>query len=243
MKKEKIGDYLNSVSKKLSSRNVVKRPFAHIRNFPLLKGQGFYVLDYQKKNITFLKGILELLGYTPEEFTFDLVTGYFHPDDYDIITRLIKATLLFATENNVSRDVAFFVTYRIRHKKGHYVKVLRQSTVFDLDENGKIISNLSVLSDISFLSTSNKVDWKFEAPGLDQKKFKAYVTKEYQGFFSERELEILKLLKDGATSSMISKKLFISKHTVDGHRRNMIRKSNCTNTIDLINFSKINGLL
>ncbi len=184
-----------------------------------------------------------MLGYTQDEFTFELSVNFFHPEDYEIITRLIQAALIFATENNITKEVAFLVTYRLRHKDGHYIRVLRQSTTFENDTEGKIISNLSMLTDISFLSTSNKVDWRFDAPGLDKDKFKKYVTQQYADFFSTREIEVIKLLKQGLKSLEISKELSISKNTVDTHRRKILRKSHCKNTVDLLNFCTQYGLL
>lgn len=240
---ENVGDYLNNLSEKLKKRTTVKRSFAEIETFPLAHGQCMYVLDFKERTAIYQKGVTELLGYTPEEFTFDLVISTYHPNDYEIVTRLIQATLRFASEHNVSKDVGFFLTYRIRRKDGSYIKVLRQSNVYETDPNGKIISNISMLTDISFIDTSEKVQWKFDAPGLDKKEFNKYITYQYADFFSERELNVLQLLKNGVTSAAIAKQLNISKHTVDGHRRNMLRKSNCTNTIDLINFSKNNGII
>jgi DNA-binding CsgD family transcriptional regulator len=243
MKKESLNDYLNSVTKKLSGRKVISRSFSDINEFPLTKGQCLYILDFKKKTVAFQKRVTELLGYSPEEFNFELPMNFFHPDDYDIVTRLIKATVMFSIDNDVTRDLSFFLTYRARHKNGGYVKVLRQTYIYESDVNGKVISNLSVLSDISFLSTSNKVDWRFDAPGLDKEKFKKYVTKEYEDFFSGRELDIIKQLKLGLKSKEIGEKLHISKHTVDTHRRTILRKSNCKNTIDLLNFCNQNGLV
>lgn len=243
MEKKKDDNYLNELKEKLRKRKVITRSFADIEKFPLAIGQCMYVLNFKKREVTYQSGIAQFLGYINEEFTFDHAINSYHPQDYDMVTRLLKATLQFASENNVSFDVGYFVTYRIKRKDGTYVKILRQSNVFDVDEEGKIISNVSMITDISFIDATEKVQWKFEAPGLDQKKFRKYVSIEYAGFFSDREIEVLKLLKDGITSSVIAEKLFISKHTVDGHRRKMLFKSNCTNTIDLINFSKTNGLL
>lgn len=243
MENEKMDGYFNALSEKLQKRDFVARSFTDIADFPLAVGQGLYILDLIKKEVSFQKGIKQFLGYKPEEFTFSHVISLIHPHDCDMVTRLLRASLQYASENDMSKGLGYFVTYRIKHKDGSYIKILRQSNVFDADENGKIISNVSMITDISFMDASEKVQWKFVAPGLDQKKFKKYITKEYVGFFSERQHEILKLLKEGATSSTISQKLFISKHTVDGHRRNMLHKSNCTNTIDLINFSKTNGLI
>ncbi|MBK6522387.1 MAG: PAS domain-containing protein [Sphingobacteriaceae bacterium] len=242
-RKRDIRNYFNSLEQKLAKREVVSRSIEDIVNFPSTFGQCMYVMNFKTKSLTFQKGVKEMLGYDEHEFTFDLVTNYFHPDDEDILTRLIKATLVFASEHDVSREVAFFLTYRVRHKNGKYIKVMRQSTTFDLDEEGKIISNLSILSDISFLNTSDKVEWKFDAPGLDSEKFKKYVTKEYKGFFSDRESEIIQGLAKGRSSKELAKQFNLSKHTVDTHRRRILHKSRCKNTVELINFCKHNGLM
>lgn len=238
-----IKNYLLKLSDNLKSKPVLYAQQNAVADFPLAIGQFFYVIDYQKREITFQKGVKHVLGYEESEFDFDLVTEYFHPEDYNMTTRLIKATLMFASQNNVSKDVGYFISCRIRKKDGNYLKILRQSNIFDVDENGMIISNTSLITDISFIDTSRRVQWEFNAPGLDKENFKKYVTKQYVDFFSDRELQVLRLLKHGDSSEIISKKLCISKHTVDGHRRKMLAKSNCENTIDLINFSKANGIL
>lgn len=60
---------------------------------------------------------------------------------------------------------------------------------------------------------------------------------------SSRELEILELLGEGYTNLEISKKLFLSKRTVEGHRQNLIDKTGSKNTPALIKFAVLNGLL
>ncbi len=242
MAKESINKYLLSVKNKLAQREVVHKSFSDIVNFPLPIGKCIYILDFKTKTLTFQKNVKEMLGYDAEEFTFDLAVNFFHPDDYDIVTRLIKATLMFATEHNVTKDVGFCLCYRAKHKNGSYVKVLRQSTIYAHDPEGKIISNLSMLTDITFLNTSNKVEWRFDAPGLDKEKFRKYVQQEYADFFSKRELEIVHLLKQGFKSNEIADKLFISKNTVDTHRRNLLKKTHCKNSIELLNFCSQHGL-
>lgn len=51
---------------------------------------------------------------------------------------------------------------------------------------------------------------------------------------SAREREILQLLSKGHSSREVSKRLFISSHTVDTHRRNMIKKTGVRNTVELV---------
>ncbi|HUH74206.1 MAG TPA: response regulator transcription factor [Chitinophagales bacterium] len=52
-----------------------------------------------------------------------------------------------------------------------------------------------------------------------------------------RELEILQLIALGLTSQDISKKLFISKNTVETHRKNLLAKLNVKNTASLLKFA------
>ncbi len=60
---------------------------------------------------------------------------------------------------------------------------------------------------------------------------------------SERELEVVKLITQGLNSEDIAKKLFLSKHTVKTHRKNILEKLNLNNTIELINFVHKHKLL
>lgn len=51
---------------------------------------------------------------------------------------------------------------------------------------------------------------------------------------SERELEIVRELVNGLDSNQIAAKLFISKNTVDTHRRNILLKLDFGNTMELV---------
>jgi len=50
---------------------------------------------------------------------------------------------------------------------------------------------------------------------------------------TDREIEIIKLLLEGKSSKEIGEKLFISKHTVDTHRRNILEKVDAKSTSEL----------
>ena len=54
---------------------------------------------------------------------------------------------------------------------------------------------------------------------------------------SEREKEVLQLICSGDTNSEIAEKLFISKRTVEGHRKHLLEKMQCKNTASLVAFS------
>ena len=59
---------------------------------------------------------------------------------------------------------------------------------------------------------------------------------------SERELEIIQLIVKGKSSQEIGEVLFISKHTVQTHRKNILRKLKLHSGADIIRFVYEHGL-
>lgn len=59
---------------------------------------------------------------------------------------------------------------------------------------------------------------------------------------TKREVEVIKLLKEGMTSQVIADNLFLSVFTVDTHRKNILFKLNLKNTADLIKYAMENGI-
>ncbi len=51
---------------------------------------------------------------------------------------------------------------------------------------------------------------------------------------TQREKEVLKLIIEGLTTTEMSEKLFVSKYTIDSHRRNLLAKLDVKNTADLV---------
>ena len=51
---------------------------------------------------------------------------------------------------------------------------------------------------------------------------------------SKRELQVLDLVSQGLTTSEIASSLFISNHTVNSHRKNMLEKLNVRNVAQLV---------
>lgn len=54
------------------------------------------------------------------------------------------------------------------------------------------------------------------------------------GKLSKREIEIMQLICKGFTNKEIAEKCFISPRTVGGHRSNLLEKTGCKNTADMV---------
>jgi DNA-binding CsgD family transcriptional regulator len=57
------------------------------------------------------------------------------------------------------------------------------------------------------------------------------------GFLTSRELEVLQLICDQKTTIEIGEKLFISPRTVEGHRNNLLLKTESRNIAGLVVFA------
>ncbi len=71
-----------------------------------------------------------------------------------------------------------------------------------------------------------------------------YIKKKQDSYnLTKREKEIISLLVNGKTSKEIANELFISKNTVDTHRRNILEKTGLRSTVELAGFAHRNGLV
>lgn len=58
-----------------------------------------------------------------------------------------------------------------------------------------------------------------------------------------REIEIIKLLDKGLSSSQMANKLFISENTIETHRRNILRKTETHSATELLRYARDNKLI
>ncbi|MCG8579823.1 MAG: response regulator transcription factor [Bacteroidales bacterium] len=72
---------------------------------------------------------------------------------------------------------------------------------------------------------------------------RTFDSKQLINMISEREMEVLKLLCQGFDRNKISDLLYITERTVDKHRQNLLEKTNCDNTVQLLLFSLKNNLV
>ena len=60
---------------------------------------------------------------------------------------------------------------------------------------------------------------------------------------SAREFEVIVLLCHGLSTKDIAEKLFLSEHTIEGYRKEIIKKTNTKNTNELIHYALSNGIV
>jgi DNA-binding CsgD family transcriptional regulator len=240
-----VKDLTNKMALELKETSVADRCHKKIKKILLIKNkQCSYVIDWKQSKLTYSRGIKNMLGYAKADFGIDDITNYTHPDDVIMVVRVVSAYITHVLKSDiVNKDLRFNCTYRLLKKDGTYMRILRQSSPYEIDASGKLISHLSILTDISFIeSLDNKVEWDIFSDSMEIHNFKQLVYKDFIDFFTPRELEIILLIKAGNTNKIIAEKLFVSFHTVVAHRKNILLKSCCHNTKELLAFTSSNGI-
>lgn len=241
-----LESFFNNVSEKLKSAESTFSPVWLPENYPLLEGQAIYFVSYTSEpKLFYSKGFESLLGYSKEEIDLELVTNYIHPNQKKMFDNVVKAAISYAVDEELENKTNsnLLLSFNCRKKNGKYIPVTRITGVYEQDEKGRMISSFGVVSDATNILKSFKLKWRLEASPQMRALFDKHLRKEYKGFFTKKELDIIPLIKKGYLSKEISQFLGISKHTVDTHRRNMLKKSNCDNSMELLNFAEQIGVI
>ncbi len=137
----------------------------------------------------------------------------------------------YLRQNDPGKQYNFFQRVRLTHDGDYhwFYTVCRLAAFEKQAENQKLIILSSPVEGIDdMISKVSKV--------LDEHTF---IKNNYRIFaeLTKREKEIITLIAQGHSSRDIAQQLFVSVHTINTHRKNIIRKTNCTTFAALMKFA------
>ncbi len=211
-----------------------------------------YMLDYQTKQYLFVsKNCEKIIGYTANKFIKDGNAFYMtriHPDDLEIYSgKVFREFVAYTSTMSVDeiKNSRYSFNYRFKRIDGTYIQILQQFEVLEVNQNNHPLLVMGFITDITPHKKDDKVTYAIST--YDKKKgFKMVTTDTFPHVhlsISAREKDVIKGLIDGLSSKQIADKLYVSLHTVNAHRRNILKKTNCKNTSELISYSIANGVV
>lgn len=244
MKTKTVDKFIEDLADHYPAFTKVEYHLDDLKKVKFNKNECLFVWDLRLGEILFVKGMDNLLGFADNKVTLKSFTNLFHPEDDEFILRIGQAAIHYSIKYPKSnKEHCLYVSHRIKNAKGDYIKILAQSTPYSMDKEGLITSFLVKLNDISFVDTSETVQYKFMAAGLDGTSFHNLIFQNSKSIFTPRELDIIKEIQQGYTNPQIAERLQISKFTVATHRKKMMKKSNCHSAEELLLFCKKNGVI
>jgi DNA-binding CsgD family transcriptional regulator len=191
-------------------------------------------------------GSIQMLGVKPEDLTSYHFKEATHPDDLKrhglALVKLFKiANDLFIAKKG---EMVISSDFRLRNPTGMFTNQLIQCLLFYCPKPIETVILFNINTDISW-HKKKKYNFYFYV-GNDLSYFR-YPDEELLlkmgNLLTDREFEIIKLIEEGHDSEQIADKLFLSRHTVNTHRKNILAKTGKAHISDLIYFLKEQGLL
>lgn len=200
-----------------------------------------YIFNLSDMSFDFLSEQVEkVLGYSNKEMTIPFLLSLIHPEDLPYFIEFEKEVVRFFNQLEKDKLSKYKVRYdyRIKTKSGAYKRILHQMVSLIPNDENIITHTLCFHTDITYLKNEGTPLLSFigldGAPSFVDVGKNLENTQPFDYELSIREREVIRFLAEGLTSNVIAAELNISPETVKTHRKNILRKTNLNNTIDLV---------
>jgi len=208
--------------------------------------QYFQVFDMGQMKFLFTsKGIFKMLGVSPEEVNPGHYTQIIHPDDEERLGQARARVYKMEKEIFQAQKGSALTSYNLRDRipSGGYINVLVQDYMFFSPIPYKVVFLIQVISNIDWHKMKKDRFHHYAGNDLSLFRFPDEKLLETGPDLSYREFEIIRLIEAGLSSKEIADKLFLSIHTVNTHRSNILEKSGKSQISDVIYEFKEKGLM
>ena len=229
--------------------SAVNARLGFLKKFAEMDNSSMAILDFYQNNCLFVKSkMVDLLGYNLDEI---LLRGqqYFlefvHPDDLEALVDSIVSSFAFLKEIPAEHrgDYKTILNFRIKSARNESIQLIQQRIVLESDNLGNIWL-MVVITD--WLPDSSKLT-RVGSRLINLRNNRFYLfddeNNSQKSLLSKREVEILSLVSKGMVSKEIADQLYISIHTVNNHRQNIIEKMDVENSAEAIAFGKSLGII
>ena len=208
--------------------------------------QYFQVFDLGQMKFLFTsKNIFQMIGVTAEEINPGHYTQLIHPDDEERLGQARSRVYKMEKEIFKAQKGSSLTSYnlRIRNAAGNYNNLFVQDYMFYSPIPYKVVFLIQVITNIDCYKMKKDRFHHYAGNDLSLFRFPDEELLEIGPDLSYREFEIIRLIEAGLGSKEIADKLFLSIHTVNTHRSNILEKTGKSHISDLIYEFKEKGML
>ncbi len=213
----------------------------HKRLFSVFHPGKYYLLIFDLFNgaiANISDDVKGVLGYEPGEITAEFLMNKIHPEDkpYFLLFEDWVTSYWKTIPAEKYKNYKFQYDVRFKRKDDKYARILMQYVQLNYDEQN-MYHSFHCHTDISHIKPNGEPCCSLI--GLDGEP-SFYNIKDGNTFsrsydlFTNREREILKLIVASRSSKQIAEELFISLHTVNTHRKNILAKASVGTPVELV---------
>lgn len=208
--------------------------------------QFFFIGDIIRLKVLFTsQGSYDLLGIEPGNFDPGILLSATYPDDLNRNSNTRSITLNTGQNLFINRKGTASITtnFRLKNREGKYNSFLFQSYLFFSSAPYETVFILMVFTDISSFPLAKQAFYLFSENETLRFRYPDAEMFNDDNLFTIREFDILQLISKGLNSKMIADKLFLSVHTINTHRRNILKKAGNLSMPELLQSMKEKGIL
>lgn len=217
--------------------------------FARMSQSCIFTVDVFKERYDFASdNFSTLFGYNPAWIKTirkqgDLLEERIHPADRKqlVAYQIEHGQFIYSLPLAERNDYQQTFQYRILNAKQQYINVISRQQVIQKDKNGKAWIILGIMD----LSPDQATVEEVKRTVVNRKTGEMLTPawKSVQKRLTDREKEILLLIRRGFLSKEIADKLNLSIYTVNNHRKNILAKLDVANVMEAINAARRYGII
>ena len=219
---------------------------------------GFICIYNYKKNIYeyVSENLRTELGYDPESFLGEKGAEYmlriFDENQIPLLVKITEETLQYLSANatyETGRDFRHTSCMKFKNIYNEFIWFMVDKSMIQVDQNGFPIRALLTCTNINAFKKDETLYYnilKKDMNNVYQSVWQGYIYEKKEKLEEEltkREIEIVQLIAEGFTNAQIGEKLFISLATVQTHRKNILKKTQCKGTAELTRLAFSRGMI
>lgn len=200
-------------------------------------GQFFHVADLIQLQILYCcRKCHAFFGIKDDHVDPSVYINRTHPDDVKRFGLARSKVFRMASDMYHNRKERMIISshYKTRNASGGYVDILYQLCLLYTESPHKTVYSIQVCTDVSKMLSDQYGYHYYLGDDISQFRYPDSELLMTGNVFSKREFEIIKCIAEGMDSKEIADKLFVSVHTVNTHRRNILGKTMKRNTHELV---------
>jgi len=220
-----------------------------IQEFSRMSRSCIFTVDVFKERYDFASdNFSHIFGYNPDWIKTirkqgDLLEERIHPDDRGqlIEYQIEHGQFIYSLPQEERNDYQQIFQYRILNAKGQYINVISRHQVIQKDKNDKAWIIMGVMDISPDQIPAEKIKRTVINGKTGDILTSSLIPEDKQ--LTNREKEILLLIRQGFLSKEIADRLKLSIYTVNNHRKNILAKLDVDNVIEAINMAREYGII
>lgn len=198
-----------------------------------------FIFNCLTNSIEYVSDTFEYVtGRKKSGFSISTFLDMIHPEDVEHCFVCEERGQQFTNTLSYAEHFRYLIgySYRIRMQDGQYIAIRQQRQTMDINTQGHLTKTFIMHQKLSDEQAPlNKEYYIFD------KVKNEFLDIENSFNLTKREHDVFDLIRDGLSSTQIAEKLHVSRHTVDTHRKNILKRTKSKNFFELqMRFSTLN---